>query len=58
MHSHQMDWFWHDQIKISVNLNAQFECNVGEVKDAKTRLYSMKSMSDLRDFSAKPVKTG
>ena len=28
-----MDWFWHDQIKISVNLNAQFECNVGEVKD-------------------------
>ena len=45
MHSHQMDWFWYDQIKISVNLNAQFECNVGEVEDAKTGLISVKSMS-------------
>ena len=30
--------------------------NVEEVEDAKTRLYSMKSMSDLRDFSAKWLK--
>ena len=44
----------------TVNINLS-NFNVEDVKDAKTRLISMKSVSELRKlliFPAKPVKTG
>ena len=59
MHSHQVDWFRHDQTRDS-NINLS-NCNVKDVEDAKTRLICMKSVSELRKlliFAAKPVKTG
>ena len=59
MHSHQRDCFRHDQIRYS-NINLS-NFNVKDIKDAKTRLICMKSVSELRKlliFPAKPVKTG
>ena len=46
MHSHQKDWFRHDQIRYS-NINLS-NFNVKDIEDAKTRLICMKSVSKLR----------
>ena len=48
MHSHQEDWFRHDQIRYS-NINLS-NFNVEDVEDAKTRLISLKSRSELREL--------
>ena len=51
MHSHQVDWFRHDQTRDS-NINLS-NCNVEDVEDAKTRLICMKSVSKLRKLLIK-----
>ena len=51
MHSHQVDWFRHDQIRYS-NINlSNFN-----VEDAKTRLISLKSRSELRELPPNQLK--
>ena len=54
MHSHQVDWLRHDQIRYS-NINLS-NFNVEDVEDAKTRLISLKSRSKLRELLPNQLK--
>ena len=54
MHSHQEDRFRHDQIRYS-NINLS-NFNVEDVEDAKTRLISLKSRSELRELPPNQLK--
>ena len=54
MHSHQEDRFRHDQIRYS-NINLS-NFNVEDFEDAKTRLISLKSRSELRELPPNQLK--